>query len=152
MSPQLSSEVQELKDVLDGYKEIADLKTRPSLREYAKVFDIELFFSIVAALILVLGFLNQDTMGELGLPTTLAGAGIVWVKSIKDAYDKTMSLADDRHNNGVFCRLLDIRINRVDSIKDAQERMNEINDLKEELGAWCKSLVPKGQQKACAYT
>lgn len=151
MSPQLSSEAQELKEVLDGYKEIADDKTRPSLREYAKVFDTEFIFSIIAALILVLGLLNQDTLGELGLPTTLAGAGTVWGKSIKDAYDKTMSFADDRHNNGVFCRLLNIRINRIDSIKDAQERMDEINDLKEELGAWCKSLVPEGQQKNCAY-
>ncbi|MHA1961348.1 MAG: hypothetical protein ACW99U_14085 [Candidatus Thorarchaeota archaeon] len=151
MSPQQSQEAKELQDVLDNLKTIAEEQTEPGFRTFAEILNIEIVFSIVAFVVLIFGLINQDTLGELGLPTTLVSVGTLWVKSLKDGYDKAMSLADNRHNNFVFSNLMETRIKILDNIQDQVERKNEIDDIKEQLAGWCKSLVGKYSSR-CPYT
>jgi len=146
-----SREAKELKGVLDMLKVIAEEQTRPSFRTYADIVTPEIIFSIIAFIILIFGVLNQQTLGELGLPTTITGVGIIWLKSLKDGYDKVKILAENEHNNMVFYNLLDNRISRLDNIQDPQEKKDEILEIKEQLSEWCKSMVGSLSDK-CPYT
>ena len=149
MSPP-SQDVQELKGVLGKLKVIAEEQTDPSFRTYADIITTELIFSFIAAIILLVGIASADTLGELGFPTTFAGVATVWVKSFKDGWDKAKILAENRHNNMVFCSLMDIRINRLDNMQNP-ERANEVVEIKAQLNDWCKSLVGK-QSDQCPYS
>ena len=145
-----SKEAKELKGVLDTLKVIAEEQTKPGYRTYADIVTIEIIFSIIAFVILVFGVLNQETLGELGLPTTLMGVGTVWVKSLKDGFDKAKRLSENKHNNMVFYNLMDNRISRFDSIQNQQEKTKEITEIKEQLNEWCKPMVGKHSDK-CPY-
>jgi len=145
-----SKEARELKGVLDKLKVIAEEQTRPSFRTYADIVTTEIIFSFIAALILVFSLVSQETLGELGFPTTLMGVATVWVKSFKDGFDKAKSLSENKHNNMVFYNLIDIRISRLDNIQNPPERATEIGEIKAQLNEWCKSLVGK-QSDHCPY-